>query len=82
MAIRKAVVSTSIGAEGLKVKNNENIILADTPAEFSQKIEDLFLNKPLRASISNSAWSLVKNHYDWSVLAKKMDNVWMKVFKK
>jgi len=82
MAMRKAVVSTSIGAEGLMIKNNENIILADTPAAFAQKIEDLSLDKQLRSNISDSAWSLVKNHYDWSVLAKKMDEVWMNVLKK
>ncbi len=81
MAIRKAVISTSIGAEGLKIKNNENIILADTPAEFSQKIENLFFNKQLRLNIANSAWDLVKNQYDWPVLAKIMNNVWINVLK-
>jgi len=81
MAIRKAVISTSIGAEGLKIKNKENIILADTPVEFSQKIEDLLFNKQLRMNIANSAWDLVKNQYDWPVLAKIMNNVWIDVLK-
>src|SRR5258708_35841640 len=34
MAMGKAVVSTSLGAEGLPVRNGENVILADEPESF------------------------------------------------
>ena len=36
MAMEKAIVSTSIGAEGLPVTNGEEIVLADTPESFAE----------------------------------------------
>jgi glycosyltransferase involved in cell wall biosynthesis len=39
MAFGTPVVSTSTGAEGLEVKHEENILLADTPAGFAREIE-------------------------------------------
>src|SRR5256885_15425385 len=38
MAMGKAVVSTPIGAEGLPVHHNENILLAESPEEFARCI--------------------------------------------
>lgn len=38
MAFGKPVVSTSLGVEGLKVKDMENILTPDNPEEFAEKI--------------------------------------------
>ena len=37
MSMGKAVVSTSVGAEGLPVQTGENILLADAPNEFARR---------------------------------------------
>ncbi|HEU4433100.1 MAG TPA: glycosyltransferase, partial [Pyrinomonadaceae bacterium] len=42
MAMEKAIVSTSIGAEGLPVTNGEEIVLADTPESFADAVVKLF----------------------------------------
>ena len=38
MAMGKAIVSTSLGAEGLPVSEGRDILIADTPEEFSRKV--------------------------------------------
>ncbi|MEK6615755.1 MAG: glycosyltransferase family 4 protein [Bacteroidota bacterium] len=38
MALGKTIVSTSLGAEGIPCKNEQNILIADTPDLFAKKI--------------------------------------------
>lgn len=39
MALGKAVISTTIGAEGISYMNGENILIADTKEEFAEQVE-------------------------------------------
>ena len=70
MAAGKAVVSTSIGAEGLDVHNGRDIVLADSPAAFSQAVCGLLRNEDLRARYERAAADLAAQ-YDWAVIAEK-----------
>ena len=38
MAMGKPVISTTVGAEGLPIKNNTEILLADTPGSFAKQL--------------------------------------------
>ena len=51
MSMAKAVVSTSIGAEGLPVKNGEHLLMADEPASFAESTIRLLGNDSRRAEI-------------------------------
>ena len=69
MSMAKAVVSTTIGAEGLPVKTGHNIVLADEPAAFAQAVVELIRNPDSRRRMELEARRLVINRYDWSVVA-------------
>ena len=69
MAMGKAVVSTSIGAEGLDVKNGRDIILADDAAALSQAIILLLRDTALRRQYEEAAAKLAAR-YDWSNVAQ------------
>ncbi|MHC4182839.1 MAG: glycosyltransferase, partial [Planctomycetota bacterium] len=47
MAMGKAVVSTTTGAEGLPVKNDEHLLLADSPEDFAGQINRLIEKRDL-----------------------------------
>lgn len=68
MAMGKAVISTSIGAEGLDVHNGSDIILADEPAAFANAIVRLTREPGLRRQYELAAVKLA-SHYDWSNVA-------------
>jgi glycosyltransferase involved in cell wall biosynthesis len=72
MAAGKAVVSTTIGAEGLPVRHGENIFLADEPKYFAQCVLEVLRNRTLRERISASARRLVEEKYSWSVVGRTM----------
>jgi glycosyltransferase involved in cell wall biosynthesis len=65
MAMGKAVLSTSIGAEGLPVRGGENIILSDTPADFASSVVSLLVNAKERRRLGDAARKLVEDYHSW-----------------
>jgi sugar transferase (PEP-CTERM/EpsH1 system associated) len=78
MAMGKAVVSTSIGAEGLKVESGRDLILADAPASFAEAILTLIKDAALRQTYEIAAARLAAQ-YDWSNIAISFAQVLQKV---
>jgi glycosyltransferase involved in cell wall biosynthesis len=70
MAMSKAVVSTSIGAEGLPVRSGENILLADTPKQFAESVIYLLRDSDARTRLGSAARTLVLENYSWTKVAE------------
>lgn len=75
MAARVPVVSTSIGAEGLPVKNGENVAIADSPELFARHCLDLLANSDLRRQRANQGWELVLSRFSWEAVSKEFEAV-------
>jgi polysaccharide biosynthesis protein PslH len=69
MAMGKAVVSTTVGAEGLPVTSARDVVIADDPAQFADAVVSLMRDTQARQSIEAAARSLVVERYDWSAVA-------------
>ena len=70
------VVSTTLGAEGLDAASGTHLLVADSPAEFARATLQL-LEQPGQASaIALQARQLAENSYDWSVVGRKLDQVY------
>jgi polysaccharide biosynthesis protein PslH len=76
LAMQKAVISTTIGAEGLDVRNGEDIVLADTPEEFTARVLELFDRPAFRARLGEIGRTLVLEKYDWRKVAKTQIAAW------
>ena len=70
MAMGKAVVSTSVGAEGLPVLSGENIVVADAPNDFANSVVSLLRNGSERNRLGVAARTLVQENYSWSKVAE------------
>jgi polysaccharide biosynthesis protein PslH len=70
MACGKAVVSTSIGAEGLPVKNGRELTLADDAETFADAVIRLLSDHDLRRRYEQAAAPLAAK-YDWSQVAEQ-----------
>ena len=70
MAMGKAVVSTSVGAEGLAVRSGENILLADTPNDFAESPISLLSNPKRRQLLGTAARTMVQENYSWTRVAE------------
>ncbi len=64
MALGKAVITTTVGAEGIDAVHGKNIIIANSPKEFATAIDD-FLKHPKKVfEIGKNARTLVEKKYD------------------
>jgi len=73
MAAGLPIVSTRIGAEGLPVRDGENISLADTPEETINKIAQLFDQPKLRLTMGHNAAQFVTDHFSWQSATRKFE---------
>jgi glycosyltransferase involved in cell wall biosynthesis len=72
MALGTPVISTSKGAEGLRVSDGENILLADDPAALADAVDRLHHNADLRSHLARAGRSLVELEYDWSIIGNQL----------
>jgi sugar transferase (PEP-CTERM/EpsH1 system associated) len=76
MAMGKAIVSTTIGAEGIECKDGLDIAIADTPDTFAQKIIDLTKQSEVGENMGLKGRNLVCQKYDWSIVGKKLNTIY------
>ncbi|HXJ96825.1 MAG TPA: glycosyltransferase family 4 protein [Terriglobia bacterium] len=74
MAAGKAVVSTSVGAEGLDVHDGRDILLADDAAGLAQRVMTLLRDGELRVKYEQAAAKLAAQ-YDWPAIGDKFMSV-------
>jgi len=78
MAMGKAIVSTSVGCEGINVSDGKNIVIADNPEDFASKTIKLLKNPDTRINLERNAIELVKT-YDWNLIGEKQELVYKDV---
>jgi glycosyltransferase involved in cell wall biosynthesis len=69
MAMGKATVSTTVGAEGLDVEHGRDILLEDTPQTFADAIVTFLQDEDVRRRYEAAAAATARK-YDWSVIAQ------------
>ncbi|MFN0122167.1 MAG: glycosyltransferase family 4 protein [Blastocatellia bacterium] len=79
MAAGRAVVSTTIGCEGLDVRHNEHLLIADDPADFAAAAIRLLRDADLRRRLTGNARQLVALRYDWAAITARLLRVYDEV---
>ena len=72
MAAGVPVVSTTLGAEGLGVRHDENILIADSNEELAEAIISLVESESQRRDLIEAGRALVSRRYDWSSLGASL----------
>ena len=79
LAMGKAVVSTSVGAEGLDLKDGEEIFIADEPTTFADAVTRLLTDASLRRRIGENGRARVEQDYDWRSIGEKLHQLYTKI---
>ena len=79
LAMGKAIVSTSVGAEGLDLKNGKEIFIADAPTAFADAVTRLLTDSELRRRIGENGRARVEQDYDWRSIGEKLHGVYTKI---
>ena len=65
MAMERAVVSTTIGAEGLSLTDGVELLLADEPAAFADRVVRVLTDASYANDLGQRAASIVRKNYGW-----------------
>jgi glycosyltransferase involved in cell wall biosynthesis len=76
LSMGKAIVSTSVGCEGLDVRDGEQILIADTPADFARAVVRALREPRLAAGLGARGRELVQQRYEWNVIARDLEKVY------
>jgi len=64
MALGKAIVSTSVGCEGIPAIDHENILIADKPQDFIASIDALLSDKSLFERLCKNSVDFIRAKFD------------------
>jgi len=76
MAMGLPVISTTIGCEGLAVRNGEHLLVADTPEAFVNACVMLLQDKELAYRLALNARRLILEQYDSHVALRALDDAY------
>lgn len=74
-AMEKPVVSTTIGASGLSYVSNREILIADQPDLFAQKVIGLLKNKTQQRFIGRQARKRLEEKYSYQQIGNKFNHI-------
>jgi glycosyltransferase involved in cell wall biosynthesis len=74
LAMGKAVVTTSLGCEGLEVQNNRHLLIADDPNEFADRVIDLLRSPQRCRELGTEGRRLVEEMYDWQAIGARLES--------
>jgi polysaccharide biosynthesis protein PslH len=76
LAMGKATVSTTIGAEGLDVTDGRELLLADTAPAFAEQVGRLIEDEALARRLGAAGRALVEDRYGWHGSARKLEDLY------
>jgi polysaccharide biosynthesis protein PslH len=76
MAMERPVISTTVGAEGLKITPGSDILIADDAQQFVNHIQLLLRSPETAELIGKMGRLLVTQKYDWQVCLGRLDRLY------
>jgi glycosyltransferase involved in cell wall biosynthesis len=80
LAIGAPVISTTIGAQGLDLRHDHEILLADTPADFVQQTLRLVQDSKLRSQLEKNGLETARNRFSWPALGRQLCQIYQERF--
>jgi polysaccharide biosynthesis protein PslH len=81
MAMKKAIVSTNVGCEGMEVIDHKHLLTAPDAESFANAVSLLIENDNLRSTLEIEGFNLVNRIYKWENIAEKMESVYTETIK-
>jgi sugar transferase (PEP-CTERM/EpsH1 system associated) len=76
MAMGRALVSTTLGVEGLGVTDGQELLLADEPEAFAGRVVALLADEAQRRALGRNARAFVERGYGWQSIGPRLEAVY------
>lgn len=81
MTMGKAIVSTTLGAEGFPVVNGQELVLADEPDHFADEVLDLLDDPVRRERLGRAGRVFAQTNYEWDNLIPQLEKIYKAALK-
>jgi glycosyltransferase involved in cell wall biosynthesis len=75
MAMEKAVISTTVGAEGLPLKHGEELLLCDEPRTFAEAVIRVITDQSYAEELGNRAAKTVRRNHSWAQVSERFASI-------
>jgi glycosyltransferase involved in cell wall biosynthesis len=82
MAMKRPIVTTTVGCEGINLKHEESALFADTPKDFASAVVRLFNDADLRTRLTEKAYQNVVEGYSWDSNGLALERVYQSLVNK
>lgn len=79
IALGKTIIATTCGAQGIKYKDGENLLISDTPEEFAEQMIKCYRSLDYCKMIGSNARKLSNSKYHYISIAKEMADFYEKL---
>lgn len=79
LSMKKPIVTTSIGCEGIDVVSGESALIADRPAEFAESVVRLLRDRDLRKRLVTNGHALVRDRYEWGIIGRNILDLYQRM---
>lgn len=70
------IVSTTFGAQGIDVRSEESVLLADTPEEFADAVARIRTDSDLSRKLVANGRRLLETRYDWRAVYPRFEGLY------
>ncbi|NOZ28722.1 MAG: glycosyltransferase [Chloroflexi bacterium] len=70
------IVSTTVGVEGIRVRTEENILIADQAETFAAAVTRLITDEELNRRLRRNGREWVEQHYHWRSVYRQVDRIY------
>jgi polysaccharide biosynthesis protein PslH len=74
LAMEKAVVSTSLGCEGIDVTDGEQLLIMDDPRAFADAVLALLNDQTRARTLGRQGREFVERQYKWETVVNRLEN--------
>jgi glycosyltransferase involved in cell wall biosynthesis len=79
LAMGKPMVSTTVGCEGVDVRNDEHLLIGDSAQEFAKKVLRLFEEPALGGQLGRAGRELMEREYSWDRAGELLESLYERV---
>jgi len=79
LAMGRPVVSTTLGCEGVNVRDGEHLLIGDTAAAFAMQIVHLFEHPEVGEALGRAGRQLTEREYSWDYAGERLEQVYQQL---
>jgi glycosyltransferase involved in cell wall biosynthesis len=79
LSMERPMVSTTLGCEGIDVRHEQHLLVADTAEAFASEIARVFEDPGLALKLGQAGRQLMEDEYSWDSAGERLEELYARV---